>query len=275
MPRLSPPMLRIGIARTGVTVLRSTGWLRRRTEVVCDHASVPAAPDAAALWATLDGIFADGRCAGLPARIILADGHARFFMVTPPRNTSRLQDCRAAAQMRFLALYGENPGDWQLAADWDLHRPFLACALPRLLHGAIVQTCAKYRLVLVEMAPYFIASWNRWSATLKPGAWFAAIQDGTLTLAAIDGQHLAAVRSTAIPTDRRADRQWLCEHVAREALRLNLAVPERLQFCGVLAGDRAAYTDGQLRLEQLDAGERGPDQAASASVALAHAGVRR
>jgi hypothetical protein len=51
-----------------------------------------------------------------------------------------------------------------------------------------------------------------------------------LSVAAFDGDLLAAVRTAPIPEG--SDRDWLEGHVAREALRVGLSRPERLQLCG-------------------------------------------
>ena len=51
-----------------------------------------------------------------------------------------------------------------------------------------------------------------------------------LTLGAIEAGQVRAVRAGALPDG--AGIEWLGQHVAREALRLNLAVPQRLQLSG-------------------------------------------
>ncbi|UUZ49989.1 hypothetical protein LP420_07895 [Massilia sp. B-10] len=52
-----------------------------------------------------------------------------------------------------------------------------------------------------------------------------------LTVGAIDGGRLQAVRAVALPDG--ASLEWLERHIAREALRLNLPVPARLQLAGL------------------------------------------
>ncbi|UUZ55504.1 hypothetical protein LP419_07490 [Massilia sp. H-1] len=54
-----------------------------------------------------------------------------------------------------------------------------------------------------------------------------------LTVGAIDGGRLQAVRAVALPDG--ASLEWLERHIAREALRLNLPVPARLQLAGLAA----------------------------------------
>ncbi|MDC6127613.1 Lrp/AsnC family transcriptional regulator, partial [Burkholderia gladioli] len=60
-----------------------------------------------------------------------ADELARYFIVTPADNSRRLQDLRAAAEVRLQMLYGDDPVRWQILADWQAAEPFLACAVSR------------------------------------------------------------------------------------------------------------------------------------------------
>jgi hypothetical protein len=89
---------------------------------------------------------------------------------------------------------------------------------------------AEQQVTLVEIVPQFVAGWNQWRDQLKPGAWYGLLQQNVLTLGAIDAGQVRAVRAAALPEG--ASIEWLGQHVAREALRLNLPVPERLQLSG-------------------------------------------
>src|ERR1700748_3971937 len=62
----------------------------------------------ALLAAALDEV--DGR--GLPVHATLGDDLARYFIVTPPSNSARVQDLRAAASVRFQSLYGDTVSSW-------------------------------------------------------------------------------------------------------------------------------------------------------------------
>ena len=279
MPSLTRSSLRIGISRSGISVVRRQGWLRRRMDVIGQSPTLGSPHDVAQSVAQsaalLDDILAAGRYRRLPATVTLSDDCVRLFMVTPPLNTSRLEDCSAAADVRFQSLYGERPNDWKISADWDLRKPFLACALPRVVVDAVLRVCAAHGLILMEMAPHFVAAWNRWSAAVKPGAWFAVVHDRNLTMAAIEGRRLVAVRAMAIPEDLGHPLRWVREEIRREALRLNLAMPPRLQFCGDLDEQLPLQAEPELVFERLDAeqgGRTGPLQ--HAGIALACAGVR-
>lgn len=264
----------IGLAQGGIALLRTGGWPRRHA-VLADqpwHAHA-AAPDRLTLQ--LRTVLSDARCAGRPARIVLADEWVRLFMVTPPHNTGRLQDCQAAAALRFQTLYGASPSDWQLGADWDAQHPFLACAIPQTLLAALRQIAHEQRLKLVSIEPYFVAVWNCWRKKLKADAWLGVVQSETLTLGMIAGARLRAVRVVPLAADAGRDGAWLVAQLEREALRANLAPPDRLQLCGTVPENWLGRITATLHCEQLDAAplatapKAAADQRAALSTAMA------
>ena len=190
------------------------------------------------------------------AAIVLPDMAARFFMTTPPRNAAHLADCAAAAGLRFQEIYGEPPLAWQLEADWNARHAFLTCALPRPLLGAVQQVAQEQRLNLISVVPQFVAAWNRWHASIAEPAWFATLHDNCLTLAAIEQQQLQAVRSLVLPAVALQDSRWLARHLEREALRLDLPTPKRLQLCGEVPEPwrRTNLSPATLHCEILDRG---------------------
>lgn len=177
--------------------------------------------------------------------VVLPDATARYFMVSAPRNATRLADCAAAAGQRFQEIYGEPAQAWQIAADWDARHAFLACALPRATLDALRDVAAKRQLQIASVAPYFIAAWNRRHAAIAADAgtqtWFAALDDHCLTLAALADARVHAVRSLMLSPSAAElqDAAWLPRQLEREALRLGLPTPRRLQLCGALPADSA------------------------------------
>lgn len=242
--------LRIGLSRTGVALIRTSGLLHRRHDLLSDSSLAESELGAQALTARLDMLVADTGSSGLPTAVILADEWVRMFIVTPPRNAVRLKDYQAAAAMRFQALYGEAMNDWQLEADWDTRWPFLACAMPQAMLVALNATAAKHQLTMTQIEPQFVTAWNRWCSVLKSHAWFGLVQGNMLTLGVIGEQRLCAVRAAAIPAD--AEEQWLYEYIKREALLLSLAVPRRLQLCGALPHHWTVRSNLPLTCEQLE-----------------------
>lgn len=257
-------------------MLRSTGW-RRQPELLVDR---PLANEAAVtperLALQLRTILTETKCCGVPATIVLADEWVRLFMATPPHNTGRLQDCRAAAAMRFQALYGEPGHEWQLEADWDARHPFLACAIPHVLLNALRQVAQDCALQLISVTPHFIAAWNRWHKSLQAGAWFGVVSDNFLTLGLIDQKRLCAVRTTALPADACDDPHWMTAHLAREALRMNLALPTQIQLCGQVPGQWVTQATGALQCTRLETGQNGiTHDTLSPEAALAWSAVHR
>ena len=104
------------------------------------------------------------------------------------------------------------------------------------------------------------AATNGWRKLHRPGAWFGLVHGQVLTLAAYDGALLAALRSAVVPPG--ADRDWLESHVAREALRVGVGRPERLQLCGTAPRSWGSH-EGRLKFactlleDDNDAGRSG------------------
>ncbi|UVW29953.1 hypothetical protein [Massilia sp. H6] len=234
--------LRLGIASDGLALLRVGGVLAPGAEVVAVQPVEAGAPDALAIG--LRALLLEAAPRGWPLTVVLADELVRLWPVTPPRGASRLGDLQAAAAFRFQALFGAPPAQWRISADWSASRPFLAAAVPVALLELLEALAREYRLHLVEAEPQFVAAMNAWRRERRPGAWFGLVHGGVLTLAAFDGTALAAVRTAPIPED--ADRDWLEAHVAREALRVGVGRPERLQLCGAVPGGWASAA-GRLK----------------------------
>jgi hypothetical protein len=223
--------LRIGVSRHAVVLVKASRFGKVRPEVLAELALGGAGmPGFDAIGAALRQLLTDAACAGWSATVVLADDLARIWQVTPPAGAARLADLEGAAALRFQSLYGEPAANWKLAGGWDANKAFIACALPRALLDMLAAVAAEQQVTLVEIAPQFVAGWNRWHRELKPGAWFGLVHNGVLTLGAIDAGQVCAVRASAVPEGASVD--WLGQHVAREALRLNLAVPQRLQLSG-------------------------------------------
>jgi hypothetical protein len=223
--------LRIGVAPHGLALVKTSRWQGAPLEVVAEHRfDGAAAPGFEAIGAALRQLLADAKCTGWPATVVLSDDLARVWQVTPPQDSSRVADLEAAAALRFQSLYGEPASTWQLSAGWDAAKPFLAAAIPRHLLALLQHAASEQQLALVEIVPQFIAGWNQWCGAVKPGAWYGLVHDNVLTLGALDGAAVRAVRACGLPED--ASLAWLGQHVAREALRLNLPAPDRLQLSG-------------------------------------------
>ncbi len=222
--------LRIGVAGDGVALLKTSRWQGEKAAVLAQAAFDAAQPLAESVAQALRQVLADESWSGWPVTVVLADELVRLWQVTPPAGSTRLADLEAAAGLRFQSLYGEPASGWALAAGWDAVHPFLAAAMPRPLLAVLEQAAAEHQFTLVEIVPQFVAALNQWRGALKPDDWFGLVHGGVLSVAAVGAHGVGAVRAAALPGD--ADAGWLAAHLAREALRLNLPAPERLQLCG-------------------------------------------
>lgn len=261
----------LGLAPDALALLRSNGLFGRGWHLLSEvPLAAPATPEA--LLAELKTQLTPALLGKLPLSIIVDDRWARYFLVTPPKNLSHFDDCAAATRMRFQALYGEAVDEWQIEADFSADQPFLACALPKaLLHG-LQQLASEYKSPLLGLNPHFIASFNRWHRAIHSQAWFGLVHQDHLTLAAIEQGRLQAVRTSHLAHADWHDLPFVARHIEREALRLNLAAPTRLQLVGRLPGNWARHKEGALDLERLDGS--GPWPGDSAALALAACGVK-
>ena len=226
--------LRLGVARDGVALLRSSRWRGAPLTLLAERAcAVPdnthGGADFTALALALDQVLAGADCAGWPLSVVLDDDLARLWQVAPPQGAARLADLRAAAAMRFQALYGEALEGWKMVAGWHPRVPFFG-ALPLALLDVLERGAAAHKLCIVGVVPHFVDAWNRWQGALKPDAWFGVLHGSLLTLGACEGGRLRAIRTLALP--HGAEHYWLTQMLAREALLLDLAPPAQLQVCG-------------------------------------------
>ena len=220
--------LRLGVAADGLALLRVSVWPRAKVEPLALQPVEAGAPDA--LAAGLRALLAGADVRGWPLTVVLADELVRLWQVPPPPGATRLGDLQAAAALRHQHLFGAPPLEWRVSADWDAAHPFLAAAAPEALLALLELLAREHRVHLVEVAPQFVMAMNAWRRARRPGAWFGLVHGGVLSIAAYEGSSLVAVRTALIPP--AADRDWLEAHVAREALRVGVGRPERLQLCG-------------------------------------------
>jgi len=243
MPRLPGQSLRLGLGHDSLALIR-VNWMFRRGTRVLAETRLGDARDPAALAQGLRTLFAEIKAAGWPLTVVLADELVRMWQVAPPPGAARRSDLEAAAVLRYGALFGALPAGWKIAADWQAGRPFLAAALPATLLDVLEQAARGAGCYVVEAVPQFVAAMNAWRRLHRPGAWFGLMHGQVLTLAAYDGRALAALRTAVVPPG--ADREWLESHVAREALRVGLKRPERLQVCGPAPRSWASH-EGRLK----------------------------
>jgi len=232
----------VGLSETGLAVVLGQGLLRQRREVLQDKAfALGVVPSAEALGLQLSESLAgvNTKTRGGRLHVVLSDDLVRLFMVTPPGNLTRLDDCKAAAAMRFQVLYDASPQGWHLQSDINPQRAFLCVAVSDTLRRTIMQVAEAQGLVLVQLAPVFVAAFNRWRHKLPAHAWFCVLHGNTLTLAVVSNRRITAVRSLS-DDDALAHPQWLRQAVRREALQSDLPLPECIYLCSDVPGPSRA-----------------------------------
>jgi hypothetical protein len=277
--------LLLGVGRDGLAVLRS-GPARSAPRLLGVQALSTGGSGGSdigpALSTLLDTLAAGEDLAGMAVQVVL-DGHwTRHWIVEPPANARSLADCRSAAAVRFDMMYDEPLDGWHWTGDWQATAPTLCCALPKALLLALQQACATHRLVLQGIAPHFAVVWNRWHSLLADKAWLVLLHQSVVTLGLVDAGRLRALRLFG-PLEAIADsNSWLRALVHREALRSQLALPDKLLLCDDLALDWQAGEYGGcacMRPPQPGAGMvrapsgTGPDQATAGAVRLALQGL--
>jgi len=229
--------LHIGLAPSCVAVVRTREWPRRMITEERTHAWASGSrPSSVEAGQALGSLLSRLPCRGLSAQVVLSDDLVRHWMVIPPVNARSVQDCRLAAQARFLALYGEGTEAWRWQADWRVDRPYLASALPAEWWVMLQQVCAAHGLHLQSIAPEMVSVWNRWRRHLRPGDWLASACGRRVTLGVIDTGGLIKIGRVALSDVAAAEADpahpELQRAVAREALRWMLDRPQRLLWWG-------------------------------------------
>ena len=225
---LRPPAswLCVGISSRAVTLVRAG---RFGSPAVL--ATAPLADgNVDTLGLALAGLLDDAAWRRWPVSFVLDDELVRMWTVVPPPHAARMADLHAAAGLRFEHLYGDRATLWHIAAHWDASRPFMAAAIARPLHAAIVRAAGLQRLAVTAIEPHFVAAWNAWRGRVPRGAWFMLLHGRALALGITHGARLVAMRAAPVPA--AADESWLEAHVAREALLLGVPAPAALFLCG-------------------------------------------
>jgi hypothetical protein len=223
------PGLYIGLAPDCAALITASRWQRRRISVLEEHRFVrDLNPESLAqqLGRLLEAAAVRGRSANL----ILSDELVRMWTVKPPAGATCMADLVAAAELRFQSLFGHSTSGWNIAADWDAERTFLAVAMPLALQDELERNARAHRIHLIEIVPQFVAALNGWRGLRRKGAWFGAIYSDVLTLAVFNGDDLVAVRTGRLPSG--VGREWLDSFLEREAWRFGLGLPALLQLGG-------------------------------------------
>lgn len=221
--------VRLGVCEGGMALLLSSRWHGEPLTLLAEQ-NLGSGADMVHFSQAVSALLAPLKGRRWPLTIVLADSLVRMWLVTPPKEASRLIDLEAAAALRFQSLYGEPVANWRVSADWDVAHPFLAAAIPCALLALLTQCAAAHQISVVGVVPQFVASWNRWRGGLMAGSWHGQLHGNMLTLGITNEHGLSAVRVLAVPD--QASAEWLGTQLAREALLLDVPLPPRLQLSG-------------------------------------------
>ncbi len=190
-------------------------------------------------------LLADSKPAGRATRIVLADAWARYFLVTPASNTQSLLDCKASAQMRFQALFGEAPQGWHILGRWSAKESFLTCALPHNALEMVRRVCGEAGRSIVSLETDLLASCQQFSATLGKHNWLLQFAQQQVQIVVIDDGRVQALQSCFIDSQFWQQSDSLHKLLQREALRLQLPYPTSV----VLSGRYAPQWQSQVLQE--------------------------
>jgi hypothetical protein len=179
--------------------------LRRRVVAEADVA-VPAgaAGDFGPALARLSEVLADPAWRRASARTVVADHPwARYAVV--PWVATRLDAAGRLAHARYVLgdTYGEGVADWAVTlADTPPGRPYVACAMPATLRGALEDALAPARIKLVSLQPQLVVAFNAWRRRLPANdAWFVSVGDGFLSAVYLRRGAWERVHTARLPPD--------------------------------------------------------------------------
>lgn len=188
-------------------------------------------------------------------QIILDDALVRYWKVTPPQNIARLDDLRAAARIRFEALYDLPLSDWIIEADWHATEVFLACAIPASLILGLSQRLnqPEYRHVTVTgYDPAFIYHWNHHQPQLaNTMEGFGVLGTGTMTVALIHNAKITAVRCLPLADLQPHSLQALDQAIQNLGLQLEIAPPGKIWLTGNLPDAWKPYKTSHIKWRRL------------------------
>lgn len=255
-------VMHLGLSPAGISLVQSKPMWRPATgrQTVVHQFDEHTEPDDFPRMASeVRSLLSQAHCRGSSLRITLADQFARYFIVTPARNTTSVQDCEDMARLRFQSLYGEQDADWIVQADWHPSLPFVACAVPRLLVNRLNEIASEFHITILGIVPQFIREWNRWQNRMLTGDWLAVSHEGWLCLGCRDVTGAPDVRGLPVSKIEAARPNWLNDTVHQLALQLNVPVPKRLIVSGSVHSQWAGALSPPLTLVQMDEAHPGND----------------
>lgn len=214
------------IQHAGITVRASAGSRAPKPELT--QTFDPASP-APGLEACFQQLVAQ---AGL-LEIVIDDGLARYWMVSPPRQATRFADLHAAAALQFESLFSCPANEWLIEGDWGIANGFMACALPRRLIDEIRRVHSRYakRISLLSCQPDFVDQWNKKTGLLDKDMDCFAVSGNRLTTVALVNrnarQQIEGLISLPFPIETSFDIEKLDNRIRAYCLQHEHPFPEK------------------------------------------------
>lgn len=222
--------LHIGLSQSDVALVHTSGLLKKQSHVVKEHTFKRDTVENC--LSDLSLFLVENQCQRLKTNIFLSNSWVRFFMVTPPSNASRFQDCQAAAEVRFSALFGEAASTWEISADWQVNHPFLACAIPRALLTGLKKIANERHLSLLRIEPQLITYINCLGRKMPANPWLGIFNGGNLDLVMCTDNRISRLHKCTYSNKDTQDKNWLHDTIQREAFRHNLEIPSMFYYGG-------------------------------------------
>lgn len=170
--------------------------------------------------------------------VVLDDALVKLFVVRPARGLAGMRELRAVVAARFEDLFGFDAAGWRIEADWRARHPFLACAAPLSLLGAI-DTALPHRASVAPLIVHCLGAATQLTGTV----WFAARTRAWITATCWRNGAIEHVRSSALAPEQSL-RSWLTEEA--------LLIDRPLQTLVLAAADDSAIDDAGIALRRLD-----------------------
>ena len=170
------------------------------------------AGDIGPVLARLADVLTEATWQGAAARAVVADHPwARYAIVPWP--ATRLDAAGHLTQARYVLgdAHGDAVADWAVSlSESPPGQPYVACAMPAALRGALEDVLAPANLALVSLQPQLIAAFNTWRRRLPADdAWFVTLDDGALCAVHLAGGAWDRVHTARLSPDWRVELERL------------------------------------------------------------------
>ena len=245
---LSMPVVRIGLAPGGVTLVHMSRWGRQRIDRIehlpCKDAATDgpvqsgAEPSSQGPWRAaceaLEQWLDQQQGQRHRMAIVLSDRFVRWQILPWRIELSGAAELTAYAALRFRETYGRVAQDWSiLKANIAPGQPAPAAAVDTGLLETLMKSCTAAGSQLHSVAPYYACAFDHWrSSTPTQDCWFGSVGEQALTIGRLQQGHWAALQTQRLTSDWPALLQTLKTQISLACALPDEAIP--LYLCGDL-----------------------------------------